>query len=110
MLGTLRKMEYCTQHALHIEYHSASFTGIPGKGKVIADCVITTTPIAFIFTRYCLFLMFCRFIQMTENLLSKMHIEGALMSKSHNIALTCYLSIKNKLLEIQNLGSQSYHI
>ncbi len=34
----------------------------PGKGKVIADCVITTTSIAFIFTRYCLFLMFYRFI------------------------------------------------
>ncbi len=34
----------------------------PGKGKVIADCVITTTPIAFIFIRYCLFLMFYRFM------------------------------------------------
>ncbi len=34
----------------------------PGKGKVIADCVITTTPIAFIFTRYCLLLMFYRFM------------------------------------------------
>ncbi len=34
----------------------------PGKGKVLAACVITTTPIAFTFARYCLFLMFCRFM------------------------------------------------
>ncbi len=34
----------------------------PGKGKANADCVITTTPIAFIFTSYCLFLMFFRFM------------------------------------------------
>ncbi len=59
----------------------------PGKGKVIADCVITTTPIALIFTRYCLFFMLYQFISTVENLLSKMYIEGALMSKSRNIAL-----------------------
>ncbi len=34
----------------------------PDKGKVIADCVITTTPTALIFTGYCLFLMFYRFM------------------------------------------------
>ncbi len=59
----------------------------PGKGNVIADYVITTTPIAFIFTTYCLFSMFYRFMKTRENLLSKMYIEGALMSKSCNIAL-----------------------
>ncbi len=73
-----------------IQYHIESFTGYrdPGKGKVITDCVINTTPVAFIFTRYCLFLMFYRFMQTVENLLSKMYSEGALMSKSGNIALT----------------------
>ncbi len=34
----------------------------PGKGQVIADCVITPTLLAFIFTRYCLFLMIYRFM------------------------------------------------
>ncbi len=48
----------------------------PCKGKVIADCVITTTPIDFIFTSYCLFFMFHRFMYTVENLLSKMYIEG----------------------------------
>ena len=41
------------QHELHQD---------PGKGNVIADSVITTTPIAFIFTRHCLFSMFYQFI------------------------------------------------
>ncbi len=46
-----------------IQYHSVlKFYRDPGKGKVIADCIITTTPIALIFTGYCLFLMFYRFI------------------------------------------------
>ena len=82
-------MEYCTQHVLHSTPHCKLYRD-PGKGKVIVDCVITITPIAFIFTRYCLFLMFYRFMQTLENLLGKLCSEGALMNKSRNIALSVY--------------------
>ncbi len=88
MLSTLRNMEYCTQGMYSHSIPHCKLYRDPGKGKVIADCVITTTPIAFIFTRYCLFLMFYRFMQTTETLLSKMYIEGAVLSKSGNIALS----------------------
>ena len=60
----------------------------PVKGKVITDSVITTSPIAFICIRYCLFSMLYRFMKRIENLLRKMDIEGALMNKSSNIALS----------------------
>ncbi len=63
MLGTLPKMEYCTQYVLPF---NTTVQALPGSRyrKVIADCVITTTPIAFIFTTYCLFVfsMFFRFM------------------------------------------------
>ncbi len=49
-----------------------------GKGKVIADSAITTTPVDFIITAYCLFSIFYWFMQMIENLLSKMYIEEIL--------------------------------
>ena len=68
----------------------------PGKGNAIAYSVVTTTPIAFIFTRYCLFSMFCKYISMIENLLVKMHIEGALMSQSSNIAFN-YTGVTSNL-------------
>ncbi len=55
----------------------------PGKGNVIADCVITPTPITFI--SY-LFSMFYQFMSTIENFLEKMYIKGSLMSKSRNIA------------------------
>ena len=66
VLGTFRKMEYCTQHVLRA-----------------VQALLGSLGIAFIFTRYCLFLMFYRFMYMIENLLSKnkMYIEGALMCK-----------------------------
>ncbi len=55
----------------------------PSKGKAIADSVITTSPIAFIFTRYCLISMFFHVsVHVNENLLGKIHIVDALMSKS----------------------------
>ncbi len=61
VLGTLSKMGYCTQHVL--PFNTTVYYRDPGKRKVIiADCVITTNPIAFIFTPYCLFLMFYRFM------------------------------------------------
>ena len=60
----------------------------PGKGNVIADSGTTTTLTAFIFTRYCLLSIFYRFTSTIENLFRKKYIEGALMSKSRNIALT----------------------
>ncbi len=83
VLGALRNMEYMSSHSIP---QCKLYRG-PGKGKVFTDCVITTTPITFIFTRYCLFSMVYRFMETVENLLSKMYIEGALMSKSRNIAL-----------------------
>ena len=49
LLDTLRNMEYCTQHVL--PYHNVSNCRL----------CLTTTPIAFIFTRYCLFWMFYPF-------------------------------------------------
>ena len=58
----------------------------PLKEKVIADSVITTTPIAFIFTRYCLFC--CINYVKERKFVRKMYTEGALMSKSHNIVLS----------------------
>ncbi len=64
----------------------------PGKGNVIAVSVIITTPVVFIFTRYCLFLMFFRFISTIEKWLAKKYIEGALMRKSHNIGLSSWNS------------------
>ena len=60
VLGTLRNMEYYTQHVLPFNTTCQLYRD-PGKGKVIADCT-TTTPVAFIFTTYCLFLMFYRFM------------------------------------------------
>ena len=48
------------------------------------------------FTTYCLSSMFYQFIQMIENLLSKMYIENAFISKSHNIALSFYPSLTNQ--------------
>ena len=59
----------------------------PDKRNIMADSVITTTPLVFIFARYCLFTKFYRFMSTIENLLGKMYIEGVLMSKSRNIAL-----------------------
>ena len=59
----------------------------PGKGKVI-DSMITTIPFALILTRYCLLLMFYQFMQTIKQMLGKMYIEGALVSKSRNIALS----------------------
>ncbi len=38
--------------------YSTRYTGLPVKVKVTADSVITTTPIAFMFTTYYLFSMF----------------------------------------------------
>ncbi len=95
MSGTLLKMDTA---------HSMSSHSIPqrklyrdhGKGKVIADCVITTTSIAFKFTAYCLFSMFDQFMSTIENLLSKMYIEGALISKSRNIGLMKEYSIHHQ--------------
>ena len=66
--------------------YSFSYYRDPGKGTVIANSVIPTTPITFIFIGYCLFLMFYRFMPAIENVLGKMYIEGALVSKSHNNA------------------------
>ena len=59
-----------------------------GKGNVIADSAITTTPIAFILTRYRLFSMFYRSTSRIDNLLGKKNIEDAFMSKSCNIAFS----------------------
>ncbi len=33
--------------------------------------------------------MFYRFLSTTKNLLGKMYVDGAILSKSHNIALNC---------------------
>ena len=68
------------------------FTRIPVEKKVNADSVVTTTPMAFIVTRYCLFSMFYQFIQMIENLFGKM-IEGALISKSQIITLNIFVNL-----------------
>ncbi len=65
----------------------------PGKkGNVIADSDITTTPTAaVIFTRCCYSQCIIDLPQLIENLLEKMYIENALMSKSGNIALSIRL-------------------
>ncbi len=64
VLVALRKMELLYTACPPIQYHSVrvSFIRDPGKGKVITDSVIVTTPIAFIFTGYCLFSMLYRFM------------------------------------------------
>ena len=94
--------------------HSVSYT-MPqymdywdlGKGKVIADSIITTTLIAFIFTRYCLFSMFYWFMWSIQNLFGKMCIESASMNKSH-IALI-YL-FNNGQVYSQNLFTNLFWI
>ncbi len=43
--------------------------------------------------------MVYRFMQVVENLLSKMYIEGALMSKSRNIALMAMLSTADRSID-----------
>ncbi len=68
VLGTLCIVHSMSSHSIP----QCKLYRDPCKGKVIADCVITTTSIAFIFTRYCLFLMFYRFIKTLGKFLSKM--------------------------------------
>ncbi len=79
-----------------------------GKGNLIANSVITRTSIDFIFTRYCLLLMFYWFISTKENLLGKInnYIEGARMSKSHNIAL----KRNHTFVEIIHFSSVHLHV
>ncbi len=77
------KLKYSEYGFSHTILHYKLYRD-PDKVNVIADSIITTTPIiAYIFTGYCLFSLFYRFLPMTEN----MYIEGAHLSKSHNIAL-----------------------
>ena len=46
----------------------------PSKGNVITDSVITASPIAFIFTRYCLLSIFYRFMSNDRNFVWKMYM------------------------------------
>ncbi len=52
------KWTYSKYSISYLQYHSTRFTG-PGKGKIIADPVKTATPLAFMFTTYCLFSLRC---------------------------------------------------
>ncbi len=59
MFVVLDKMEilYCISYS--IQHYKVYWD--PDKGKVIADSVTPTTPIAYILTTCCLFSMFYRF-------------------------------------------------
>ena len=94
MVGYSKTELYVRNTAFPIEYCSMSFRPTirdPVKGIVIADSDITMAPTAFIFTvtRYCLFSMFYRYNINDKKFVGKMYIEGALMSRSRNIALRC---------------------
>ena len=61
----------------------------PGKGKIIADSAITTTPIASYFQDIVNSQCCIESCKRQEISLRKMYIEGSLKSKSRNIALRC---------------------
>ncbi len=79
--------------------HSFSYTILqnalyrdPGKGNVNADSVRTTTPIAFIFTILDVLSIYLN----DRKFVGEMHIEGALMRQSRNIAFN-YTGVTNNL-------------
>ncbi len=54
--------------------------------------------------------MLYRFMQTLENLLSRMFIEGALMSKSRNIAFILIQQYKSILEEILQINIVTYYL
>ena len=75
-----KKLKYSEYSFSYTILHNELYQD-PGKGNVIADSVITTPPITFIFTRYCLFSMLYRFMDTIENLFRKMYTkEGTLIN------------------------------
>ncbi len=77
----LRRMQNFTSHFFHHKIMKwlilwCKLYQDPSTGKIIANSVITLTPIAFIHATYCLFSMFYRFIQTIEYLLNQLYIEG----------------------------------
>ncbi len=71
--------------AFPIQYYNTKYRD-PSKRNVTAHSVITTTPIAFMFSSLLSILNVLSIYVNDKQLLSKMYIEGALVSKCCNIA------------------------
>ncbi len=85
----------------------------PSKGNVITDSVITASPIAFIFTRYCLLSIFYRFMSNDRNFVWKMYMQSTLIYKQHILYLIyttfklCPVVRKSKLCPVVRKSNSS---